>query len=345
MPKKILNLVKNLLPWLIAVGLLFYLFHKIPPSQVLKSLKFVHLGPFLAFSVFYFILLLFLDTWTLTKVISKFDAPISFRELLPARCSSYLLSLVNYNAGQAGMALYLKKTRGLGFFKTLGNIFFVTATDLYWVIALAFFGSFFLDIQIKSIPLQTWVQRVSYIAFAALFLHIAFWRRWFSKVLPLKIHFGFADWIRGRHLFQPFHHATVMDYLRIALLRFPIHALIITSMWVVLRLFGATLPLHYVLATMPIIFLLGAIPLTPGGLGATQIATVEILKNQISSPAIVQGSLRPEELLFAMSLTWMFTNYFLKAIAGFIYLGSTKRQLFKEDSESKSQEQKTIDQK
>lgn len=332
MKKKILSLSKNLLPWLVATGLLFYLFYKIPPSQVLKSLRLVYLWPFIAYAIFYFLTLMALDTWSLAKVMTRFDATVTFRELLPVRGVSYLLSIVNYNAGQAGMALYLKRARGFSFFKTLGTILFVTATDLYWVIALAFFGSFFLKIQIHDISLHQWVQRVGYVAFAALLLHLAFWRGWFSKLLPRKIHFGFSDWLRGRHLFQPFHHATFKDYLRIALYRLPIHALIIVSMWVVMKLFGITIAWVNVLATLPIIFLLGAIPLTPGGLGATQLATVELLKNQISGPALLTGKVQPEELLFAMSLTWMFANYFLKALVGLICLRRTKRELFQQEN-------------
>lgn len=313
------------------MGLLYYLFKKIPPAQVLQSLKYVNLPFFIAFSIFYFAAIMLLDTWSLSKVLTKFSVPVTVRQLLPARGISYLLSLVNYNAGQAAMAIYLKKTRGASFFKTLGSIFFVMVTDLYWIVLLAFCGSFFFEIQIPGIPLKSWVQRVGYICFAALILHLAFWRRWFTRFIPTKIHFGFSDWVRGRHLFQPFHHAQIKDYFKIALMRLPLHVIIISSMYIVLKLFGASIRFADILANIPIIFLLGAIPVTPGGLGAVQIATVELLKNHISSPAILQGTLKPEELLFAMSLTWMFTNYFLKALTGIIFLNTTSRELFKED--------------
>lgn len=330
MKKIILNLGKNLLPWLVAAGLFAYLFYKIPPAQVLKSLRFVRLWPFVGYAIFYFLVLMALDTFSLARVMTRFDAPVSFRELLPARCVSYLLSIVNYNAGQAAMALYFKRSRGMSFFKTLGNILFVTAIDLYWIVALAFAGSFFLDIQIHELSLNRWVQRVAYVAFAALILHLAFWRGWLGKVWPKRIHFGFTDWVKGRHLFQSFHHATLADYFKIALLRLPIHVLIIISMGVVMSFFEVHIFWTDVIATFPIIFLLGAIPLTPGGLGATQLATVELLKNQVTSPLFSSGQIKPEELLFAMSLAWMFVNYLLKALAGLIFLRTTKRKIFEE---------------
>jgi len=327
MPKKIL---KNVLPWLVAAALLFYLFTKVPPEQVLRSLHHLHLPSFLGFGVVYFLIILALDTWVLSGVLSRFAAPVSFRELLPARCVSYLLALLNYNAGQAGMAVYLKRTRGLSFFKTLGCIFFVTVVDLYWVIAMAFAGSFLMDIHLQGFQLQDWVRRVAGIALIAFVLHLAFWRGWFGKILPARLHFGIGDWLRGKHLFQPFHHATVADYFKIALARFPIHAAIVSSLWFLIRFAGGTVSFRDVVATVPIVLLVGTIPLTPGGLGATQLALVELLKDHVVPPPAAHGSVGAAELLLAVSLTWMMLNYLLKALAGLIFLRGGSRELFQE---------------
>lgn len=322
--------IKALFPWLVAAGLFFYLFNKFPPRQVLASLQHVSLPWFLGFGLAYFLTILLLDNWVLSRVLSRFAAPVSFRELLPARCVSYLLALVNYNAGQAGMAVYLKRTRGLSFFKTLGCIFFVTVVDLYWVIAMAFAGSFLMDIHLQGFQLQDWVRRVAGIALIAFVLHLAFWRGWFGKIVPAKLHFGVGDWLRGKHLFQPFHHATVADYFKIALARFPIHAAIVSSLWFLIRFAGGTVSFRDVVATVPIVLLIGTIPLTPGGLGATQLALVELLKDHVVPPPAAHGSVGPAELLLAISLAWMILNYLLKAIAGLIFLRGGSRELFKE---------------
>jgi uncharacterized membrane protein YbhN (UPF0104 family) len=313
------KLLRTLLPWAVAAAIFYYLFQKIPPREVWHSLSYVRLAPFLLFSVVYFLGILMLDTWGLTKVIGKFSHPVSFRELLPVRCVTYLLSIVNYNAGQAGIALSLKRKQGASFFKTLGSLVFVAATDLYWLIALALLGSFFFDLNYQGIVLKDWVQRIAIFAFAALFLHMAFWQRWFSRILPVKIHFAFADWIRGRHIFQTFHHAKVGDYLRIALYRLPIHLLIFSSVWILVHLFGATISWRDIMGSVPVIFLIGALPITPGGLGSVQFAMVELLQDKIASPAITQGDVRPQELLLALSLSWMAANYLLKVLAGFLY--------------------------
>ena len=321
--------LQNLVPWLIAAAILFYLFRKMPPAQVAASLKGVHLPAFLGFGLGYFLVIGTLDTWILSKVLSRFAVPVRFLELLPARCVSYLVSLVNYNAGQAGIAFYLKRTKGASLFKTLGSIFFVTIIDLYWVIGLAFLGTFLMKVEYAGIDVQSWVRRVTYVSLAGLFLHLAFWRGWFGKLLPKAMHFKAGDWLRGRHLFQAFHHATLGDYFRIALLRLPIHATIISSFWLVVRLGGAEVAFRDIFASVPIVLLMGALPLTPGGLGATQLATVELLKNHTHPPPGIPAA----ELLLALSLAWMALNYFLKAIAGLLMLRRGSRELFRESAD------------
>ncbi|HEX5033845.1 MAG TPA: lysylphosphatidylglycerol synthase domain-containing protein, partial [bacterium] len=249
---------------------------------------------------------------------------------------SYLVSLVNYNAGQAGIAFYLKRTKGASLFKTLGAIFFIAIVDLYWVIFLAFLGTFLMKVEYAGIDVQTWVRRVAYVSLAALFLHLTFWRGWFGKLLPKSMHFRIGDWLRGRHLFQAFHHATLGDYFRIALLRLPIHATIITGFWFVVRLGGAEIAFRDIVAAVPIVLLMGALPLTPGGLGATQLATVELLKNHTRTPPGVPAA----ELLLALSLSWMALNYLLKALAGLVMLRRGSRELFREatDDAARSEE-------
>jgi uncharacterized membrane protein YbhN (UPF0104 family) len=323
------KVLQNLVPWLIAAAILFYLFRKMPPDQVAASLKGVHLPTFLGFGLLYFLVIGSIDTYVLSKVLTRFAVPVSFKELLPARCVGYLVSLVNYNAGQAGMAFYLKRTKGASLFKTLGSIFFVTIIDLYWVVFLAFLGTFLMKVEYAGIDIQSWVRRVAYVSLAALFLHLAFWRGWFGKLLPKAMHFKAGDWLRGRHLFQAFHHATLGDYIRIALLRFPIHATIISSFWFVLRLGGAEIAFRDVIASVPIVLLMGALPLTPGGLGATQLATVELLKNHTQTRPGVEAA----ELLLALSLAWMALNYLLKALAGLLALRRGSRELFRDPSD------------
>ncbi len=328
---KFLSFIKKFLPWLIALLLFVYLFYQNPPAQVWKAFGYVRLWIFVPYTIAYFLGILFLDSYSLAKVLSKFCIPISLREILPARSVSYLLSLVNYNAGQVALALYLKRSKQASFFKALGSLLFVLLIDLYWVTTFAFIGSFFIPLNLGPIHVNSWVQKISFLLFLGFFLHLSFWRSWFSRLFKFHVRFRFSDWIRGKHLFQTFHEARSLDYLHIAFLRLPMHLMIIASLYVAIVSFQASVSFFTVITTVPVILMIGVVPLTPGGLGTVQAATVEFLKNEITSSLFVSGDITPEQLLFAISLAWMFANYLLKSLWGLFYMKRMQADLFKEE--------------
>jgi uncharacterized membrane protein YbhN (UPF0104 family) len=328
--KTVWTKIKKILPWLATVALFIYLFHEIPPQKVAQAL--VHVRPilFTVYALAYFLLVMLIDCYSLSWAFSKFCVSTSFQEILPARGASYLLALVNYNAGQAGVAYFLKRTKNASFFKALGTLLFILVIDFYWVVLFAFLGSFFIPLNLGPFDINQWVQKVALVLFVALLVHLAFWRGWFAKLIRFKIRSGFFDWIRGRHLFQTFHAATLLDYLKIATLRFPIHVVIISSLYFAVTTFRAHIPFFTILTTTPVILLIGTLPVTPGGLGTVQAATLQFLKDYITGPVFSNGQIAPEEILFALSLSWMFANYLLKAIFGAACLKIVGRSFFKE---------------
>lgn len=325
-----LKILKKILPWVFAVLMLVYLFYKIPPQKVLNALSHVNLPFFLLYSFVYFLLVMLIDCFSLSKVLSQFCVKISFREIVPPRAVSYLLSLVNYNAGQAGLAYFLKKTKNASFFSAMGSIFFIMVIDLCWVVLWAFVGTFFIQLRFGNWDVSHWVRQVAIVVFGGMLLNVAFWRGWFGIFFPWKVKMRWVDWIRGRHLFQTFHHAQVIDYIKIALYRLPLHVVIIISFYFGVSVFGATLDFVTILGTVPVVLLIGTIPLTPGGLGTVQAATIELLKDHIGGPVLSTG-VSPSEILFAMSLSWMFANYAYKALCGLIFLNKVDREMFREE--------------
>lgn len=324
-----LKKAKKIIPWIVALLLLLYLFYKIPPGKVLQALSHVNLPLFILYAFLYFILVMLIDCFSLSRVLTKFCVPMSFKEILPPRAVSYLLALVNYNAGQAGMAYFIKRSKGGSFFKAMGAIFFIMVIDLFWVVAMAFAGTFFIQLYFKGWDVSHWVRQVGFVVGGAVLLHLAFWLGWFGKISPWKVKMRWVDWVRGRHLFQAFHEASLWDYIVIALYRLPLHAVIITSFYFAVTVFDAHIDYSTILGTVPVIILIGTIPLTPGGLGTVQASTIELLKDQVTGNILASG-VTAAEILFAMSLTWMFANYLLKALCGFLFLNKVDREMFRE---------------
>lgn len=327
--KKIVKLFKKLAPWAIAVGIFAYLFHLYPATQVWHALGRVDAPAFVSFAIAYFAFIYLVDTWTMQKVITKFSHAVTFRDIFAARGVTYLVMILNYPASQAAFAYYLKRKYGIAIFEALGMFFFIVFVDLLWIISLAFAGSFFQDYSIAGVDMGRTVQVTAFVAYAATLLWMAFWRRWPERVTGRRLQIPIVEKLRAKKAFNIFNRARVGDYLNVALMRTPIHLTIIISMYVVVGTFNASVPFVKILGNMPLVFILGTLPITPGGLGTTNAAMVELLSPYLTGPVFADGGITPQELLFTASLLWVFVNYLLKVVVGLITLKKVSGELFK----------------
>lgn len=301
-----------------------YLIHKYDPQQLWNAVSNVNLWIFIPISAIYFLILYFVDCGTISYALTRFGYPTTYREVMPARGVTYLIMILSYPASQAAFAYYFKRTKNIPIFEVLGIFFFVSLLDLYLVTTLGFVGSFFYNAVIKGIDIAPLVQRFAIIAYAGFVVNIIFWsllRR--AKRVP-----KFISWITDRDIFCVFKEAQTMDYLKIGAMRIPIHISIIFFLYMAIKTFHAEIPFVNVLGSVPIAFLVGTIPITPGGLGTTNYIIVEMLKPYISGPLISKGIVTAEGCLFALTLLWMITNYSFKAILAFAWLQKVSKNLF-----------------
>lgn len=327
--KRFFNIAKKATPWVIAALIFAYLFYEYNPRQLLKAIEHANLLYFLGLALIYFAVLYIVDCYTMSHALTRFGHKTSFRELLPARGVTYLIMNINYPASQAAFAYYLKRTRNVPIFEVLGIFFFIAIIDLYLVMTMAFIGSFFQDAVVRGVDIGEFVKTVVLIAYGIFVLQLIFWRRWFSKLTGIKKKIKIIEWIRSKKVFGVFNEATVGDYLQIALMRSPIHICIILFLFIAVKTFDAHVPLVTVMADVPIAFLVGTIPITPGGLGTTNVAIVELMYSHIRGPLISKGIVTAKELILAVTLVWMVTNYALKSLVGVGWLQKVSKQLFK----------------
>lgn len=327
--KKIKSHLRHTIPWLIAAGIFVYLFRLYPPDRVWAALKYVNIPAFAAFSLAYFFFIFVVDAWVMKIVISKFSHEVRFRDILAARGATYLIMVLNYPASQAAFAYYLKRRYGIPIFQALGIFLFIVLIDLLWIITLALAGSAFQDYTISGVDLGHLVRTAALVAYAALFLWLAFWRRWPERLVGRHLRIPFLEKLRRRKAFHIFENARMKDYAATALMRTPIHFTIIISMYVVILTFHAHIPFTQILSNVPIVFLVGTLPITPGGLGTTNALMVELLGKYLTGPIFSQGNVTPQELLFTATLLWMFANYLLKVVVGSYFLHRVSGDLFK----------------
>lgn len=296
------------LPWLVAVVIFYYLFSKYPLGQLAAAMRYANLPYLLILSVVYFLFMWAVDCWSLSRVFTLFGTPTRFADVMTVRLATYLVMVFNYPAAQGILAYFFKRTKNIPFFKSTGLIFFITLTDLYWTISLALVGSFFAKQSIDGIPLGGIIRSTWIITTGGLAVLILACR---SPFLWAKI-----PWQRARDLMHVFNQASPSHYAYSLAMRFPLHLAIVSSFYFVAMTFGSHIPFSKIISCLPIVLLIGTLPLTPGGLGTVQLATVEFFKNDLKGGPVDQGVVSSAELLISMSLGFIFLNYLLKALAG-----------------------------
>ncbi len=307
-----MGLLKRLLPWGIALIIFYYLFKKYPITNLGVALSYVQLPYFLGFSIMYFVIVWWLDCWALSRFFSRVGSITSARELFVPRLASYLVMLVNYAAGQGALAWFFKREKNLPFLKSTSLVSFIVLIDLYWIVSLAFFGSCFSDLSSEKFNfLQS--LRILWVITTIGIILLAFLGK------PLMKNRLF-NWTSRFHIFSAFRDRNFSDYGYTLSIRFPLHMIINTSFFFFAWTFSVHISFITVLTYLPIIMLLGTIPLTPGGLGVVQLVTVTFFADKISGEVISSGQVSASEMVILISLSAQMINFLLKGITGMFFL-------------------------
>lgn len=320
----LLTFFKKILPWVVA-GLIFaWLFNKYPPQNIWNSLKTVDILALCLVAVGYFTIMFILDTFSVTRVLRRFGHKESFVELLPARGMTYLIMVINYAAAQLAFAFYQNRRHGVPISEMLGIFGIIVVIDLTILSSLAFISTFFTSwpFEVAGMNIASFVRLFTTMIYVGLAVSILFWNGRLGKI-------GFLEKLRTKDFFSVLCRAKLADHFSVALYRLPVHVFIMIGMYFAVKPFHADIPFVAIVSNIPIIFFIGSIPISPGGIGTSNAATVELFKPFVTSPLISQGVLTAGDLLFSFSLVWMFANYLMKGLTGLICLKFTSKDLFK----------------
>ena len=325
---KLRTFFKKIFPWLVAVAIFAWLFRQYPPSSIYNALQFINAPFFCAVALGYFVLMLFIDTFSISRILARFGHPEPIKELLPARGTTYLLMVVNYAAAQAAFAFYQNRKHGIPISKMLGIFGIIVVVDLMLLSALAFATTFFTTwpLEAAGMNIATFVRIFTIAAFAG-----------FAALILLAnaaANLGFVKKLRRHRIVELIVTTRPGDYLAVMIARLPVHIFIMCGMYVAMRSFNMEIPFIKVISNIPIIFFIGSLPITPGGLGTSNAALVALLTPFTSGQAISAGLVSAGDLLFSFSLIWVFANYIMKALTGVICLKFVSRDLFKPTPET-----------
>jgi hypothetical protein len=290
--------LKAVLPWVVALALVGYLFYSIPLDRLRLALAETNLLGIMAVALFVDLAALMTDSWATSRVFSWFLAPVSFRELIPVRAATYLMAILNYNLGQAGLLYYVYRVKRVPLLQT-------TAVTLMQM------GSVILLLSLMAL-VGLWLapdERTR--QFSLLLIALGGGALVYFAVLKLR-----PGWLYRRALLRPLFDAGVLGHLLASATRIPHIGVIVCTHIVAMRLFDIWIPLGSGLVLIPLVLLVAAIPLTPFGLGTQQWTAIQLFSPYArgADPASRQA------LVLAYSLSLATLALVFQALLGLVFL-------------------------
>ena len=278
-------------------ALFAFLFSRYPVDRVLATLAGGRWGLFLLLMIPYGAFYLLVDTFVLQQAVSWFNVRVPYRDVLPVRATAYILSLVNTQLGQGGIAVYLHRRHHIPFWQVTGTVVFIALIEIY---QLAFYSS--IGAAISREPKAPWTVygvMAGYLVGHLVYFSLPSVRR--STSLPLL---------------TAFRRARPIQYLQLLLYKTPNLLAAIVTHWLALPLFGIHIPFATLLTFLPLVFFFAALPIAAAHLGPSQAAWTYFFADYATG-----------EQLLAYSLASHFTFMMVNALYGLLFLRRAAREL------------------
>jgi len=248
----------RILPWVIAAVCFAYLYWRIDAAAEARGSDLV---PYLAdvfsrvswstwlalmipYSCFFFLI----DSLVVWRVVAWFNAPVPYRDILPVRASSYILSILNEQVSKGAMALYLNRRDGVPGWQVGSSMLFVMFCELLYLTGWATVAVFLewdtLPEVFHAIP---WLATAVALFFVLHLLYFA------GRIFP-------GSPLRDRDILHAFRRARPWQYGAVILLRSPALLAAVVVYTLALRLFDVHVGFVEMLGYLPVIFFGAAVP-------------------------------------------------------------------------------------
>jgi hypothetical protein len=121
--------LRQLAPWAIAAGILYYLFSQVPIAEAWAATRAARLQLFLPAMLVAVLLWFGVDSAAFAFLFSRFNAPLSWAEARALRGVTYLATPVNWNLGTAAVILHLRTSKQIGALESTSTMFFYQTID------------------------------------------------------------------------------------------------------------------------------------------------------------------------------------------------------------------------
>lgn len=252
--------VRQTLPWLAALGIFAWLLHRVPLDEVRTALGRGSYLPLLVYVLLEFILTLPADAFATREALTVAGVRRSFSELMLARAATYLLSLLSYFASLGGIGWWVAKG-GVRAARATGAVLLMMVSNGIALVLIASAGL------LADLPPELAPDRRDLLVLVILGAlgGIAVYLSVIAARVPR---------VAGVGALAPLFEAGVAGHARAVAARIPHMLLLALLHWGAFRVWGIEVPFLRGLALMPVVLLISALPITPSGLGTTQVLQV-----------------------------------------------------------------------
>ncbi len=202
---------------------------------------------------------------------------LRLRDVLPIKAASYVLNIVNYNAATVGMAWIVSRRKRVGMIESLAALAVLSYIDLVALTALLVLGLVLSADALSSQP--ELVERLTVIAVAVFGLALTV-----LLLLQSPIRNRWLDRLRSLAILRPIAAVPPRSMLMGVAMRMLFVMGYVANTYGVMLAFGMSPRLDLLLLYVPILSVVGVVPLSISGLGTTQI-----LMRTFYAPMVADG--------------------------------------------------------
>ena len=306
---------QHVIPWAITIVCFGYLYSRLSGAAAREGVDLFEylasvfrrvswwkwLGLMVPYSAFFFLI----DSLVVWRVVTWFNTPLRYSDILPIRGSSYILSILNEQVGKGAMGLYLNRRYGVPGWEVGSSMIFIMFCEFFYLLGWATIGWILRRDDLPEVfGLIPWIAAGAAVFFVA-------WLLFFRGPL------GKNARLRERPLFKSFREAGALKYLTIVLLRSPaLLSAVVVYTWA-LQLFGVEAEFGQMLGYLPVIFFGAA---TPGPMRTVAITLWVILFPGNEAEMTTFGFVQHNFFIF------------FNAAIGLLFLRRANRELFGDDA-------------
>ena len=312
-PRAAAPLWRRAIPYVGTIAIFALIFWRIPLGKVGDALRDVPVLKFVAIFLPYSFYFFLIDSFCLTWVVRRFNAPLTFSDILPIRASMYLLAMINTNLGQGGVAYYLHRKAKIGFLGALSSILFIALLEVYQLFLFSTVGVLFYTPTEATQARIIGVLRIVYVAAWLLLVGIIVFFAMARRSERIR---AWAESSKAGPVLATFLAAKPLDYLIVLAIKAPNFLGSVVAQFFALGLYGISIPFLKLMLFLPLVFLAAALPISVAHLGTSQAAWLLFFSGNATS-----------ERILAYSLAAHFTFMFCNGLIGLCFLPRATREL------------------